>query len=143
VHDVGPAAGLVRLSFLVQSLYAEAGRDHGLTTPQAQLLCVLQDGPVGMAEISSVVRLERSSLTGLVDRAEQRGLVERRPDPADRRAVKVGLTPAGRRTVDGFHSQVTEALCGTLSGLSDSERERFGRTLRKLTADVPAVFGEP
>jgi DNA-binding MarR family transcriptional regulator len=141
VHDVGPAAGLVRLSFLVQTLYAEAGRESGLTTPQAQLLCVLQDGPLGMAGLSSMLRLERSSLTGLVDRAEQRGLVERRPDPADRRAVRVALTPAGRRTVDRFHGQVTERLCGTLAGLSATERERFTRTLAKLTAGVPAVFG--
>lgn len=139
--DSGSVSGLVRLSFLVQALYAEAGRECGLTTPQAQLLCVLQDGPHGMAALSSVVRLERSSLTGLVDRAEQRGLVERRPDPADRRAVKVALTPAGRRAVDRFHSQVTERLCSTLSGLSETERDRFARTLTKLTADVPAVFG--
>ena len=139
--DSDSVSGLVRLSFLVQSLYAEAGRQCGLTTPQAQLLCVLLDGPHGMAELSSVVRLERSSLTGLVDRAEQRDLVERRPDPADRRAVKVALTPAGRRTVDWFHTQVTERLCSTLADLSDAERERFARTLTKLTADVPAVFG--
>ena len=140
MDDVGPAAGLVRLSFLVQSLYAEAGREGGLTVPQAQLLCVLQDGPLGMAELSSTVRLERSSLTGLVDRAEQRGLVERRPDPTDRRAVKVVLTPAGRRAVDGFHAQVTERLCATMSLLPAAERDRFTRSLAKLTADVPAVF---
>jgi DNA-binding MarR family transcriptional regulator len=133
-------SGLVRLSFLVQSLYVEAGRECGLTAPQAQLLCVLQDGPLGMAELSSMVRLERSSLTGLVDRAEQRELVERRPDPTDRRAVKVVLTPSGRRTVNRFHTQVTQRLCSTLTGLSDTERERFNRTLAKLTANVPAIF---
>ena len=56
------------------------------------MLCVLSDHSVGMADLSGMLGLERSSLTGLVDRAEHRGLVVRENDPHDRRVVKVTLT---------------------------------------------------
>jgi DNA-binding MarR family transcriptional regulator len=139
---IGPATGLVRLTFLVQSLYAEVGRGCDLTVAQAQLLCSLTDRSVGMAELSGLLGLERSSLTGLVDRAEQRGLVVREADPHDRRAVKVTLTPAGANAVHQFHDQLTSRLELLLEGLPTTERDRFARTLSRIVADVPAVFAD-
>jgi DNA-binding MarR family transcriptional regulator len=141
-NTIGPATGLVRLTFLVQSLYAEVGRGCDLTAAQAQMLCSLTDRSVGMAELSGLLGLERSSLTGLVDRAEQRGLVGREADPHDRRAVKVTLTPAGADAVHRFHDQLTSRLELLLDGLPTTERDRFARTLSRLVADVPAVFAD-
>jgi DNA-binding MarR family transcriptional regulator len=141
-NAIGPATGLVRLTFLVQSLYAEVGRGCDLTVAQAQLLCSLTDRSVGMAELSGLLGLERSSLTGLVDRAEQRGLVVRESDPHDRRAVKIALTPAGADAVHRFHDQLTSRLELLLEGLSATERERFARTMSRIVADVPAVFAD-
>ncbi|MFJ8113643.1 MarR family winged helix-turn-helix transcriptional regulator [Streptomyces sp. NPDC096132] len=136
----GPAAGLVRLSFLIQTVYTECSRDCGLTYAQAQLLCSLTFGPKGMAELCGVLGVERSSLTGLVDRAEQRDLVERRPDPADRRAVRVALTPSGEEAIGAFHRGITERLDALLADLPAAERKSFHLTLTKLTADAPPVF---
>jgi DNA-binding MarR family transcriptional regulator len=141
-NTIGPATGLVRLTFLVQSLYAEVGRGCDLTVAQAQMLCSLTDRSVGMAELSGLLGLERSSLTGLVDRAEQRGLVGREADPHDRRAVKVTLTPGGADAVHRFHDQLTSRLELLLDGLPTTERDRFARTLTRLVADVPAVFAD-
>ncbi|MDX6237370.1 MAG: hypothetical protein QOG10_2185 [Kribbellaceae bacterium] len=141
-NTIGPATGLVRLTFLVQSLYAEVGRGCDLTVAQAQMLCSLTDRSVGMAELSGLLGLERSSLTGLVDRAEQRGLVGREADPHDRRAVKVTLTSAGADAVHRFHDQLTSRLELLLDGLPTTERDRFARTLTRLVADVPAVFAD-
>ena len=140
--SMGPAAGLVRLTFLVQNLYAEVGKDCGLTVAQGQLLCTLTDQTVGMAELSDMLGLERSSLTGLVDRAEQRGLVVRQSDPHDRRAVKVSLTKAGATAVHRFHDELTRRLDTLLTQLPAAERERFGRTLSSIVADVPDVFAD-
>jgi DNA-binding MarR family transcriptional regulator len=139
---ISPATGLVRLTFLVQNLYAEVGRGCDLTESQAQLLCVLSDQSVGMAELSGVLGLERSSMTGLVDRAEQRGLVVRQADPHDRRAVKVALTPAGATAVHRFHDELTNRLDELLTQLPAAERARFGRTLSRIVADVPAIFAD-
>jgi DNA-binding MarR family transcriptional regulator len=141
-NTIGPATGLVRLTFLVHSLYAEVGRGCDLTVAQAQMLCSLTDRSVGMAELSGLLGLERSSLTGLVDRAEQRGLVVREADPHDRRAVKVTLTPAGADAAHRFHDQLTSRLELLLDGLPTTERDRFARTLSRIVADVPAVFAD-
>jgi DNA-binding MarR family transcriptional regulator len=141
-NTISPATGLVRLTFLVQNLYAEVGRGCDLTVAQAQMLCSLTDRSFGMAELSGVLGLERSSLTGLVDRAEQRGLVVREADPHDRRAVKVTLTPAGADAVHRFHDQLTSRLELLLEGLPTTERDRFARTMSRIVTDVPAVFAD-
>lgn len=141
--SIGPAAGLVRLTFLIQNLYAEVGRGCDLTVSQAQLLCTLADRSIGMAELSGLLGLERSSLTGLVDRAEQRGFVVRAADPTDRRAVRVTLTPVGADTVHRFHEHLTERLDVLLAELPATERDRFVRTLGRIVADVPDVFADP
>ncbi|TDU83192.1 DNA-binding MarR family transcriptional regulator [Kribbella voronezhensis] len=139
-QTLGAASGLVRLTFLVQNLYAEVGRGCDLTVAQAQMLCALTEESLGMADLSGVLGLERSSLTGLVDRAEHRGLVVREGDARDRRVVKVTLTAAGADAVHKFHHQLTERLDQLLQDLPTSERERFARSLGRLVADVPAVF---
>jgi DNA-binding MarR family transcriptional regulator len=66
--EPGFAAALVRLSHLVQHVFADVSRDHDITPQQTQLLCMLIGGPVGMTELSRLMHLEKSSLTGLVDR---------------------------------------------------------------------------
>lgn len=140
-ETVGAAAGLVRLSFVVQAMYGEVSRDCGLTAAHAQLLCKLLTGPVGMAQLCVTLGLERSSMTGLVDRAEQRGLVERQPDPADRRAVRVAITPVGEEMIHRFDREITERLDDLLSDLPATEREYLHRALTKVTVKARAVFG--
>ena len=75
---------LVQLSRLVQGAFARIAGRHHLTPVQARLLCVLAQGPRGMTELARCCGVERAALTGLVDRAERRGLAERAPVPGDR-----------------------------------------------------------
>lgn len=142
-NDLGPVAGLVRLTFLIQTVYADVGRACDLTAAQAQLLCTLADEPKGMADLSRLLGLERSSLTGLVDRAEQRDFVVRQSDPSDRRAVRVALTPEGATAVARFHQKLTTQLQSVLADLPAPERKAFTRTLTKLTATTPNTFTTP
>ncbi|ADB33638.1 transcriptional regulator, MarR family [Kribbella flavida DSM 17836] len=141
-ETLGAASSLVRLTFLVQSLYAEVGRGCDLTQAQAQMLCSLAGRSVGMAELSATLGVERSSLTGLVDRAEHRGLVVRHQDAKDRRAVKVSLTEDGNEALQRFHRELTDRLELMLAELPDGEREQFTGTLRRIVADAPAVFAD-
>jgi DNA-binding MarR family transcriptional regulator len=141
-ETLGAASSLVRLTHLVHTLYAEVGRGCDLTTAQAQMLCSLGSRPTGMAELSAILGVERSSLTGLVDRAEHRGLVVRQPDPQDRRAVKVTLTADGLDALDRFHKELTIKLEQLLTELPAKERAQFTGTLRRLVADAPAVFAD-
>jgi DNA-binding MarR family transcriptional regulator len=140
----GPAAALVRMSFLVQSIYAEVAEKHGLTVAHAQLLCVVMDSPKGMSELARMLRLEKSSLSGLVDRAEQRGLLHRRAEGDHRRTVKVALTEAGRPITEPFFAETTKRLEEVVSVLSSRHVARFTELTRRILAAeaIPPVFGD-
>jgi len=76
-------------------------RPHGLSEAQFNVLNILA-GPAGEAgvtqrEMSDILVVDRSNVTGLLDRMEEAGWVRREAVPGDRRAWRVRLTPAGRR----------------------------------------------
>lgn len=78
-----------------------------------------------MLELSNFLSLEKSSVTGLIDRAERRGLVRRVASSEDRRAVHVQLTVEGRRLAQALASEVGRQVSALTSGLSGTERERL------------------
>jgi DNA-binding MarR family transcriptional regulator len=94
---LGIVDALAQLSFAVQGLLSEIAAAHDLSIIQVRLLGVLRDRSVGMNELARHLGLDKFSVTGLVDRAERRGLVRRRTSSTDRRATEVSITPAGRR----------------------------------------------
>jgi DNA-binding MarR family transcriptional regulator len=119
-RDSDLASALVQTMHRLQDLHAETSRPLGLTPQQAHLLCVLITGPLGMTELSRILSIERSSLTSMVDRLERRDLVARVANPADRRACRIELTPAGKDLAHRCHDAVVDRI-------------------RELTADLPAV----
>ena len=137
-------AALVRSSFLVNAVYAESGREHGLTPQQGQLLCVLMAQPYGMSELGAVLGLAKSSLTGLVDRSERNGLVRREQDPQDLRAVRVALTPRGSQLAEEFYAETCRRIERLPAGLSVAERDMLASLLGRVVLDnkVPVVFVE-
>lgn len=139
---MGVVPALVRGSFLVERVYAEAAREHGVTPQQGVLMCVLMSGPLGMTELSQTLGLAKSSLTGLVNRTEANGFVARSADPADTRAVTVALTPAGDAVVRDFYDETCRRIDALAEGLSDSERVVLGDLLGRVVLDneVPEVF---
>ena len=134
VEHLDAADGLIQLCRLVQGIYARISERHDLTPVQAKLICVLAFGPRGMAELAQCFGVEKATLTGLVDRAEQRGLVRRSPVPGDRRALHVTLTDTGRRAATAFHTEATEELNHLLSSLPSRDREHFHRSIAKIIA---------
>lgn len=134
---------LVRLSYLVDSIYAEVCARHGLSVPQAQLMCVLKDCSRGMGEISTMLRLDKSSVTGLVERVERRDYLRRAMSATDRRAITVSLTPAGKVLTDTFHEEISQRLTDLATGVSAADRDHLTRIATHLVRneDVPAVFG--
>jgi DNA-binding MarR family transcriptional regulator len=133
-EDTGLAEALVQLSHLVQQVYADISRRHGLTPQQAQLLCVVaRGGAVGMTELSRSLHLEKSSLTGLVDRIERRGLAARARDDQDRRACRIELTHEGIRLAERTHEEVTARLDKLTADLPEADRARLGAVLSELT----------
>src|SRR5579862_6948617 len=99
-HDpVSPEVldSLVRVSFAVMALLSQAAAEHDLSLTQLRALAILRDREPKMAELAAYLGLDRSSVSGLIDRAARRGLVQRGTSSDDGRSVRVSLTPAGKR----------------------------------------------
>lgn len=139
---LGTAAALVRLSFLVQSVYAEVGGHYDLSPQQAQLLCAVRDAPRGVTELARMLRLDKSSLSGLVDRVERRDLLQRTASPHDRRAVLVSTTQLGAHVAGSFAEEVTRRLLEITEHLEPDEQACFNELASRivLAEAVPAVF---
>ena len=132
MEQTGLAEALMRLSHLVAHVFADVSRGRDLTPQQAQLLCTLIEGPVGMTELGRLLHLEKSSLTGLVDRVERRGLVARTRDPRDRRASQVALTAQGARLAAQSHEDVTARLEALAGQLAPAERKRLASAIAQM-----------
>ncbi|MEV0232882.1 MarR family transcriptional regulator [Nonomuraea sp. NPDC050786] len=132
---------LVRLAHLVQQVFGEVSREHDLTPQQAQLLCLLIDGPVGMTELTRALHLEKSSLTGLVDRAEKRGLVVRTRDSRDRRACRIELSQDGARIAVLAHEGVTRRLDALTEELPEQHRALLTSAIGDLLAEHTSRTG--
>ena len=133
VQQGADATALIQLSRLIQAVFARVADRHELPPMRARLLCVLAESPRGMAELAREFGVEKAALTGLVDRAERHGLVERRAVPGDRRAISVALTPAGRRAATRFHADVTAELDQLTASLTATERASFRIALATIT----------
>jgi len=82
----------------ISRMYTEALAEHDVTPPQLYLLtCLGQADGQKPCNLGKQVCLDSSSITGLLDRAEKAGLVVRRPDPRDRRSLRIHLTDLGRQ----------------------------------------------
>ena len=108
--DLGIVDGLVQLSFLVQAVLGRVATGYDVSIIQARLIGVLRGRELGMAQLARVLNLDKSSTTGLVDRAEGRGLVRRTTVPGDGRAVHVVLTAKGEKLAKAFAAEVEEQL---------------------------------
>ncbi len=124
-RDLGVVDGLVQLSFAVQGVLARVAGEHDLSVVQTRLLGVLRDREPGMLALARLLDLEKSSVTGLVDRAERRGLVQRTTTPDDRRAVRVALTAAGRAVVTACAADVARAVDDLVGDLARTDRARL------------------
>ncbi|MER5737830.1 MULTISPECIES: MarR family transcriptional regulator [unclassified Streptomyces] len=117
--------------------YEEAAAAHSLTGAQARVLGLLALEPTPMRKIAEKLKCEPSNVTGIIDRLESRGLVERRPDPADRRVKLAAPTDEGRDTARRLRDALHFAR-EPLGGLTDVERTLLRDLLRRMLGADPA-----
>jgi NAD(P)H-dependent FMN reductase/DNA-binding MarR family transcriptional regulator len=145
--DLGIVDGLVQTSFTVHSILSEVAAEHRVSLVQARLLGILRDREPRMAQLAHVLGLTKSSATGLIDRAERRGLVRRTTIPVgDERAVHVALTERGRELIDGLAERVGRRLAALVEELTDTDRRRLSRLLTQLVirdGDLQSVDPRP
>ena len=123
--DLGIVDGLVQLSTLVQAVLAGVAESLELSVLQARLIGVLRDREPTMAELGRLVNLDKSSTTGLIDRAVHRGLVRRVPVPEDGRSFRVVLTDEGLDHARTLTAEVTSQISALTDDLSDTNRHRL------------------
>lgn len=114
-----------------------------LSLVHLHVLTVLEsEGPSTMRGLAESLDVSQASATGIVDRMEQRDLVERSRDPDDRRVVRVSLTDTGRRLIDGVAAERRERLGLLLDRLTDDELEGFLHGARALRRAREAHFAD-
>jgi DNA-binding MarR family transcriptional regulator len=123
---------LVQVSFTVIALLSQAAAAHELSLTQLRVLAILRDREPKMAELATYLGLDRSSVSGLVDRAVRRGLVRRDAGSADGRVVRVSLTPDGQQLARVLTDEIGGLLTPMTRHLSAADQKRLGVLLNKL-----------
>src|ERR1700691_1194437 len=116
---------LVQASFAVMAVLNRVGAEHDLSLTQIRVLAILRDRRGKMSELGDYLGLDKSTITGLVDRAEKRGLLQRTPNPVDGRAVDVMLTAAGMELAEHGATQIARSLSPMTSTLTRADAHRL------------------
>ena len=115
-------------------------RRHGynVTPPQTQALQLLSCAgrELSQRELEQAMGLKAPTVNGIVIRLEEKGLITRRPSPADGRCRLLRLTEEGEQMVESFHSAVEEMGQILLSGLTGEEQAQFRALLLRIIANL-------
>jgi DNA-binding MarR family transcriptional regulator len=141
VGELRVVDGLAQLSFVVHGLLERRAAEEEVSIIQTRLLGVLRDRRPTMLELAQLLGLDKSSVSGLVDRAENRGLVKRDPSAEDRRVIRVALTPLGRARVDEVAARFEDDVASLLEHLSPAQRRTLGSLLSHLLVSHAADHG--
>jgi MarR family transcriptional regulator, organic hydroperoxide resistance regulator len=143
VTDGDPTEEIVEHLFtLVEHLRAgfeAAAADFDLSVAQAKALRhVAVAGPVPMGDLACRMRCDASNVTGIIDRLEDRGLVERRAAPGDRRVKSLVATARGAEVAGAMWRQVRASAIALLQ-MNDDERGTLVFLLRRVDQDPNAI----
>lgn len=129
----GLLVGLMRRRSLRDPLAASCA-ELDLSAPQVHVLLALgHEGSLAMGDLARRVAVTEKTITGLVDRLERDGLVERRRDGADRRVIQVAPTARGAALAGRLDDEVLQALTRLLRRLDAADRGDLFRIISKLT----------
>jgi DNA-binding MarR family transcriptional regulator len=122
---------LVQISFALMAVLTEVAAEHDLSLTQLRVLGILRDREPAMADLATFTGLERSTVSGLIDRAAQRGLVTKTADPHDGRSVRVTLTELARGLVPEITADIGSRIEPLTGQLSTGEQKRLTALLSK------------
>lgn len=147
--DLPPGKSLVFLLHDVARLYRrrmdQRAQSLGLTSAQWRVLAsiarteLLNQEPLNQATLAELMDMEPITVSRHVDRMEAAGMIERRPDPADRRAHKLFLTEAARPLVNSFRTLGSGCVADALAGISEAEIETVTDVLSRIRTNILAM----
>ncbi|GLX68726.1 MarR family winged helix-turn-helix transcriptional regulator [Paenibacillus glycanilyticus] len=116
---------LVQLSFLVQGVLNQVGAEHDVSIIQIRLFGILRDRELNMLQLAQYLGLDKSSITGLINRAERRGLVERSHSSHDRRVINVKVTPEGHQLIKVVSHKIERQMKSITDNLTEQDQSQF------------------
>ncbi len=135
---------LARLGYAIKARALEEFERAGMSMYQYSVLAILGEGArATQGTIADALGLDRSQLVGVLDSLEERGLIERRRDPNDRRRHTVSLTPAGKRELVELRGIVKGIEESFLAPLDDDSRTVLHSALRRVACSHDSRFGPP
>jgi DNA-binding MarR family transcriptional regulator len=138
--DLGLALGAVLRRYVDAAHEVVAGLPGGPRGYQVLSTSELETCS-NQATLAAGLGIDRTVMTYLVDDLERAGLVERQPDPADRRARRVVLLPKGREVLADTSHRLEQVEREVLGGLSDEEADTFRALLARVADGVPTDPG--
>ena len=144
-EELALAEAVFGMFSLFKNVTIDAAQTCSVGSPErARILWGLKAGPVRAGGLASVARLSPSAITETVEGLERDGLVRREDDPDDRRAVRVALTPDGRRQLQRFEAGCAVSLADRLAPLTAAQRQRIRAAFNDLRdVIVTKKFTEP
>jgi DNA-binding MarR family transcriptional regulator len=135
---------LADVSRLMRRSFDARARDIGVTRPQWQVLTVLRrhEG-INQGGLADILEVEPITVCRMVDRLQEADLVERRPDPADRRAWCLFLTPKARGVSDQLRPLADAMFEEALDGVNADERTSMIATLDRIRQNLSRRPVEP
>ena len=122
---------------LMRRDFERRSRSSGLTRAQWAVLAYLaRSEGTSQAALAEMLEIEPITLVRLLDRLENAGWVERRPDPADRRVRRLYLTETARPLMDQFQELAAATREAALGGLTEAERHQLSDLLMKVRTNL-------
>jgi MarR family transcriptional regulator for hemolysin len=114
--------------------------DHGVTLGQCKVLGALRRNEgISQVRLAELTDTDPMTLVRMLDRMEASGLVERRPDPLDRRASRLYMQAGAAPTLDAIARTHDRALAEAMAGLADAERQLLFDLLQKVHVNLDAL----
>jgi MarR family transcriptional regulator, organic hydroperoxide resistance regulator len=133
-HDAGVVTALHQATHATLQALAVSLAHLQLTASEQNVLAVLADQQVrAVGALAAATGTKSTTLTHVLDRLAQRGLLVRELDPADRRSFQVSLTGPGRRAAAAVHAAVVDVERAALRSVSDAELAGFHAVISALT----------
>jgi DNA-binding MarR family transcriptional regulator len=106
---------------------------HGLSPARVQLITAVGEAPgVRMGTLAQQLGVTNRAITGLVDALQAEGLVERQPDPNDRRAFRLALTATGAGQLTRIHQLHETVSADAFANLTTHERAQLAELLQRV-----------
>ena len=135
--DENSGTMLAQVSRLLRRSFDARARGIGVTRPQWQVLSLLSfNAGINQGGLAELLEVEPITLGRMIDRLQDANLVERRPDPADRRAWRLFLTDKGQTLLDQLRPFALETYDIALEGIDEAERSLLMATLGRMRANL-------